>query len=189
MSDPFDLVVPRRREVALNTFQQASEKIAKQERYLARTIAAVPPKEHPDLIVGHEYDQLEPESEEKSEQDHLDADRFATTQLIGLRYLQTHEERVRAAYAIARRERNVDESAVTMLVSDAEAFIKEQKIKTRYWWGVSLITFFFFADGVSEGRGFGTALGSSLLAFISVLLISWVAGNVWRMGESSGRAV
>ncbi len=188
--NPFDDVVSRpRRGTTPRDFHEASQEVQTRVKNLTEKIEAAPPQVLPDLITGEDYFRLEPQSMELIRQDQLDDQRFTHTTRMQLKDLPTHEERERAAKAIARRDPLISEQVVPVLVDDAEREIKEERGSTVFWSIIWLFTGYFSLDSMLQGNGVMGAFIVGICAFFFILVALRVVGHAWNMGGARGRAI
>jgi hypothetical protein len=143
----------------------------------------------PTLIMGEAYSALEHQSVERTQQDFLDDKRFEDESSMTLKFLSSHEERERAARAMARRDPDISEQVVPVLVSDAEKEIREGRKGTATWTFVILVTLYFAGDSLVQGQSVIAALVIGVVSFFGAFLLLLVLGNIWHMGEARGRAI
>ncbi len=152
-------------------------------------INAAPPKDPPALITGGAYYNLEPQSVEQVEQDMLDDHRFENIGIIQLKNLSTHEERERAARALARRDPSISDQVVPVLVIDAEKAIREERRSTIIFTIAGIVTAFFALNALFKGLGIIAAIISGVVAFFFSMGVMYVIGHTLNMGSVSGRAI
>jgi hypothetical protein len=184
------------------SFSRAQAEANKALNETAVKIHEAPPQVLPELITGEDYDQLEPQSLGKVQQDLLDDARFATiteaycadTGKIGIVDLPTHQERLRAYKAKCRQLPNpetyedLDEKAENW-ADDSTRRANKRKLKNRSL--VALLAWCLFCFVSST-----ISTGNPAMGFIVAFVMFWmvigamnVLGLFMTMGDSAGRAV
>lgn len=186
--NPFD-DVGKPRGGTPQSFQQASAEVNRTINETVKRVHEAPPQVLPDLITGEEYTRLVPQSYEMIQQDLLDEQRFRNITEVQLQDLPTHQERIRAAKVLSRRNPLGTDGLVEVIVSDAEHAAHQRKVKSTVVTATWIFTLFVFL--VSSVQSANPIVGFFVAAimYFAVGFIIRVLSFVNGMSTVSGRAV
>lgn len=186
--NPFDDVgKPQQRAPA--SFEKASNEVKSRATEVRQMVRESPAQVPPDLITGEEYDRLEPRSLELIQQDMLDDQRFRHTETHRLEYLPTHQERMRAAKAICRRDILLDDLNAEIRVHDVESRLRKESIKRLVLSTVWALTGIFFLWSCVISKDPLVAAGVAIVCHFGMILLIWVASFFVGLNKVAGRAV
>lgn len=186
--NPFD-DVGKPRGVPPQSYQQASAEVNKTVNEAVKRVHESPRQELPDLITGEAYTNLKPQSYERVQQDLLDDQRFRNITQVQIQDLPNHQERLRAAKVLARRNPLGTDGIANVIVADAEHAAHTKKVKSTVVTATWIFTILvFLISSVQSGNPIVGFFVAAILHF-AVGFIIRVLGFINGMSTVSGRAV
>jgi hypothetical protein len=186
--NPFD-DVGKPRGATPPSFQRAQAEVKQKVNETTVKAHEAPPQVLPDLITGENYHRLVPQSLDQVQQDLLDDRRFATVTRQSIKDLPTHQERLRAAKALCRREPLGCDALAESMAEDITQKVNSRKIKSNATAAIWCFTgFCFIASTLMSGNplvGFAVAV----IMHFSIGAVLYVVSEVKGMSSVSGKAV
>jgi hypothetical protein len=186
--NPFDDVGKPRGATPLS-FQRAQAEVKQKVDETTVKAHEAPPQVLPDLITGENYHRLVPQSLDQVQQDLLDDRRFATVTRKSIEDLPTHQERLRAAKALCRREPLGCDALAESMAEDITQKVNSQKVKSGATAAIWCFTGFCFIASTVMSKNPLIGLAVAAIIHFGIGAVLYVVSEINGMGGVSGRSV